>query len=154
VKFSTPILYAFYGESRENSLAISIGRSRERDLDAKSRAFIAWRKSLSGVKSNKMSKHNMFLAMVLTNAKREEASGVVLTVEGTQSRIDMLLHDGSSTPLTAPPPEILLKMIESLEQGETEFRSAVYEVTIEQVVVQRGADSMRAHVSVWNIGHC
>ena len=97
--------------------------------------------------------HDMFLAMILTNAKRAEARAVVLTIDKQQSRIDMLLLDGSSQPISAPPPEILLKIIDSLDKGQTEFQSSVYSATVEQVTVSRGADGMQAHVAVWNIDH-
>jgi hypothetical protein len=72
-----------------------------------------------------MATHNMFLAMILTNAKRAEARAVLLTVDKMQPRIDMLLLDGSSQPISAPPPDILLKIIESLDKGQTEYQSSV-----------------------------
>lgn len=95
----------------------------------------------------------MFLAMILTNAKREEARAITLTVDKMQTRIDMLLLDGSSQALSAPPPEILLRIIESLDQGQAEFRSSVYAATVEQVTVSRGADGVQAYIEVWSIDH-
>jgi hypothetical protein len=100
-----------------------------------------------------MAAHDMFLAMMLANAKREEARGIVLTVDNQVSRIDMLLLDGSSKQLTPPPPEILLKIIEILEDGQTQFRSSVFEATIETVKVQRGPSGMAATISSWTIEH-
>lgn len=64
-----------------------------------------------------MASHGKFLAMVLVNAKRQEARSVVLTVEGGNARIDMLLLDGSSTPLHAPPAEVLLGIITGLDKA-------------------------------------
>jgi hypothetical protein len=95
----------------------------------------------------------MFLAMVLTNAKRAEASEVVLTVEADKSRIDMLLLDGSSQPLTAPPPEVLLRIIAVLEGGQNEFCSNVFTVTVEKVEVERGSGTATARIRNWSIGH-
>jgi hypothetical protein len=100
-----------------------------------------------------MAAHDMFLAMMLANAKREEASGIVLTVDNQASRIDMLLLDGSSKPLTPPPAEVLLKIIQILEGGQTQFRSAVFEATIEAVNVKRGPSGMAATISSWTIEH-
>jgi len=95
----------------------------------------------------------MFLAMMLANAKRIEARGIVLTVDNQVSRIDMLLLDGSSKSMTPPPPEILLKIIEGLEKGATQFRSSVFEATIETVTVQRGSSATAATISSWTIEH-
>jgi hypothetical protein len=100
-----------------------------------------------------MATHNMFLAMILTNAKRAEARAVLLTVDKMQPRIDMLLLDGSSQPISAPPPDILLKIIESLDKGQTEYQSSVYSATVEEVTVSRGPDGVQAHVAVWKIDH-
>jgi hypothetical protein len=95
----------------------------------------------------------MFLAMLLQNARRKEARGLMLTVDRSIARIDMLLVDGSSLPLTPPPAEILMKIIENLERGERSFCSNVFDVTIEQVTVQRGVDNIVAHISDWSIEH-
>jgi hypothetical protein len=92
--------------------------------------------------------------MVLVNAKRQEARSVVLTVEGGNARIDMLLLDGSSTPLIAPPAEVLLGIIAGLDKGEREFSSNVYETNVQEVTIQRGTDSTRAQISRWDVGHC
>lgn len=95
----------------------------------------------------------MFLAMVLTNARRGEARAVTLSVEGEEPRIDLLMGDGSGQRLVAPPAEVLLKIMESLEAGQTSFSSSVYAATIEQVAVQRSAQGMRAEISQWSIEH-
>jgi hypothetical protein len=95
----------------------------------------------------------MFLAMVLTNAKREEARALTLTVDRAEVRIDMLLLDGSSRQLSAPPSEIMIKIIETLEGGERTFESSVYSITIDAVDVQRGPDNMVAYISQWNMEH-
>ena len=95
----------------------------------------------------------MFLAMLLQNARRKEARGLVLTVDRSEARIDMLLLEGSSQPLTPPPAEILMKIIESLERGQRAFSSSVFDVTIEQLTVQRGVDNTVAHISSWSIEH-
>ncbi len=100
-----------------------------------------------------MAAHDMFLAMVLTNAKRAEARAVTLTVDRQQTRIAMQMLDGSSTPLSAPPAEVMIKIIESLEQGQTVFESAVYSITIESMDVQRGTDNMSACISTWTMAH-
>jgi len=100
-----------------------------------------------------MASHDSFLAMVLTNAKREEAAELTLTVEREKARIEMLLPDGSRRPLSAPPCEILIKIIESLEQGQVQFASSVYSATVEDVQVQRGVDGMVAHITRWSIEH-
>jgi hypothetical protein len=100
-----------------------------------------------------MAAHDMFLAMILTNARREEARAIVLTVENATPQIHMLLLDGSTRPLTPPPAEILIKIIESLEQGQTDFRSSVFAVAIETVDVQRGPTGMTASISSWTIEH-
>ncbi|HYG77851.1 MAG TPA: hypothetical protein VEK08_22790 [Planctomycetota bacterium] len=100
-----------------------------------------------------MKTHDMFLAMVLTNAKRAEARGVMLTVDRAESRIDMLLLDGSCQPMTPPPADVLLKIIERLEQGEREFTSSVFSIVIEEVSIQRGIDNTIAHISNWSMEH-
>ena len=101
-----------------------------------------------------MAKHEMFLAMVLANARRVEAHAVQLTVENANSRIDMLLLDGSSKPISAPPPDILLKIIEDLERGKRYFQANVFTANIEEVKVARGSTSMSAYVSHWKVDHC
>ena len=99
-----------------------------------------------------MAKHDMFLAMILQNARRAEARGVMLTVDRAETRIDLLLLDGSCQPLSAPPPEIMLKIIESLERGQRDYSSSVFTATIEIVHVQRGIDNTVAHIERWNMG--
>jgi len=101
----------------------------------------------------RMSKPDMFLAMILTNAKREEAKAVCFSVEGDRSRIDLLLLDGSSRKLAAPPPEIMIQIIERLEAGERQFESAIYSVVIERVSVRRGLEALFAEVEEWSIEH-
>jgi hypothetical protein len=100
-----------------------------------------------------MAMHDMFLAMVLTNAKRAEARALVFTVDPDQARIDMLLLDGSSQQLQAPPPEVIVKIIELLDEGERNFQSSVYAATVEKVQVMRGPDRVQAYVSEWSIDH-
>lgn len=100
-----------------------------------------------------MSKPEMFIAMVLTNAKRKEAKSVCFTVEGDRTRIDMILLDGSSSKLPAPPPEIMIEMIETLEQGQRRFESAIYAVAIQKITVRRGLEAMLAEVEAWEIEH-
>ncbi len=100
-----------------------------------------------------MASHEMFLAMILKNAQRAEAKGIVLTVDQNTPRIDMLLLDGSSQPLTSPPADVVLKMIEVLEKGQTTFRSSVFIIEIHTVQVQRGATSTHAHISAWKTTH-
>jgi len=100
-----------------------------------------------------MAAHEKFLAMILANARREEASRVVLQVDNDKAEIHLLLLDGSSRPLSAPPPEILLKIIESLEKGDTDFRSSVFAATVETVSVQRGPSGILASISEWIIEH-
>lgn len=100
-----------------------------------------------------MAAHDMFLAMILKNAQRAESKGVVLTVDENGPRIDMLLLDGSSRPVTSPPADVVLKMIESLEKGETDFRSTIFIISINEVQVQRGATSTHAHISSWKTTH-
>ncbi|HYF51061.1 MAG TPA: hypothetical protein VEJ63_16730 [Planctomycetota bacterium] len=100
-----------------------------------------------------MAAHDSFLAMILTNAKREEASSLTLVVDRDQPRIDMQLLDGSSRTLQAPPPEIMLKMIAGLEQGRMTYESSVFLVTVETVNVQRGVDNVVAHIASWMIEH-
>ena len=95
--------------------------------------------------------HDMFLAMALTNAKREEATALTLTVEREKSRIEMQLTDNSNRTLHAPPYDILIKIIESLEQGRTTFFSNAYMAEIEDVRVQRGIDTLMARISRWSI---
>jgi hypothetical protein len=100
-----------------------------------------------------MAAAHMFLAMILTNAKREEARALTLFVEDERPGIDMLLLDGSCRQLSPPPAEIMLGIIESLEGGETLFESSVYSVTVEQVEVRRGSTSMIARISTWTVAH-
>jgi len=100
-----------------------------------------------------MNKHDMFLAMVLTNAKRAEARGVVLTIDRAEARIDMLLLDGSSQPMTPPPAEILMKIIANLERGEREFVSHVFVILIDDVTIQRGPETTVAHIAKWSMEH-
>ena len=100
-----------------------------------------------------MASHGMFLAMVLANAKRQEARGVVLTVERDRPGIHMLLLDGSSQPLVAPPAEVLMQILTSLEEGQRQFSSNVYAASIEEVTVKREGEGMSAHISAWSIGH-
>ena len=102
----------------------------------------------------------MFLAMVLTNAKRAEARAVILTVGGPgtatemHARIDMLLLDGSSQPLSAPPATILGQIIAALEQGQRVFTASVHAATIAQVNVTRAEANKIAYISQWSIEHC
>lgn len=100
-----------------------------------------------------MAMQDMFFAMILQNARRAEARGVVLTVDREESRIDMLLLDGSCQPLTAPPAAVLMKIIESLERGQRAYTSNVFTATIETVHIQRGLDNTVAHIERWNMGH-
>ena len=100
-----------------------------------------------------MAKHEMFLSMVLTNARRIEARAVVLSVDGETSRIDMLLLDGSSQPISAPPSDILLRIIEDLEDGQTQFQASVHSATVEKVNITRMSDGKIAYISQWNIEH-
>ena len=92
--------------------------------------------------------------MVLANAKRQEARGVALEVDGMQPRIELLLLDGSSQPLAAPPAEVLLEIMGALEAGQRAFKSKVFAANISEVAVQRGVGSMRARISAWSIEHC
>lgn len=92
--------------------------------------------------------------MVLANARRQEARSVVLEVAGAKPRIELLLLDGSSRPLVAPPAEVLLEIMGALEDGQRQFSSKVFQATISEVAVQRGVDSMKAHISGWKIEHC
>jgi len=101
-----------------------------------------------------MATHGMFLTMVLANAKRQEARSVVLAVDGPRPRIDMLLLDGSSQALVAPPADVLLGIMASLEAGQRQFSSKVYEANISEVVVQRSVDGVTARISAWSIEHC
>jgi hypothetical protein len=96
----------------------------------------------------------MFLAMVLANARRQEARSVVLAVDGTRPRIEMLLADNSRQPLVAPPAEVLLGIMAKLEAGERRFSSQVFEANITGIDLQRGADGVKAHISAWSIEHC
>lgn len=100
-----------------------------------------------------MAAHDQFLAMILTNARREEATSLTLIVDRDAPRIDMQLLDGSSRALQAPPPEIMLRMIEGLEQGCKTYESSVFLVTVETVNVQRGVDNVVAHIASWSIEH-
>lgn len=100
-----------------------------------------------------MASHEMFLAMILKNAQRAEAKGIVLTVDEKGPRIDMLLLDGSSRPVTSPPADVVLKMIETLEKGQTSVRSSIFIVDIDEVQVQRGATSTHAHITHWKTTH-
>jgi hypothetical protein len=100
-----------------------------------------------------MAMHDSFLAMILTNAKREEASSLTLIVDRDQPRIDMILPDGSLRPISPPPAPIMIKIIEGLEQGARTFESNVFLVTIETVHVQRGIDNVVAQVASWSIEH-
>ena len=95
----------------------------------------------------------MFLTMVLVNAKRQEARSVVLAVDGSRPRIDMLLLDGSSQALVAPPAGVLLEIVASLEAGQRQFSSKVFEASISEVAVQRGADGVTARISGWSVAH-
>ena len=96
----------------------------------------------------------MFLAMVLANARRVEARAVEFSVENSDARIDLLLIDGSSQPLSAPPAEVLLKIIDELESGKRHFQANVYTASIEEVKIARGDTSILARVSRWKIDHC
>jgi len=100
-----------------------------------------------------MAAHDMFLAMILKNAQRAEAKGIVLTVDEKGPRIDMLLLDGSSRPVTSPPADVVLKMIESLEKGQRDFRSTIFIIVVNDVQVQRGSTSTHAHISNWKTTH-
>jgi hypothetical protein len=100
-----------------------------------------------------MAMHDSFLAMILTNAKREEASSLTLVVDRDQPRIDMQLLDGSSRSLQPPPATVMIKIIEGLETGARTFESNVFLVTIETVHVQRGVDNIVAQIASWSIEH-
>jgi hypothetical protein len=100
-----------------------------------------------------MAAPKMFLAMILTNAKREEARALTLRVEHSRPAIDMMLADGGTRQLSPPPAEIMVGIIELLENGETLFESSVYSVTIEEVQVQRTDCAMIAHINNWTVEH-
>ena len=100
-----------------------------------------------------MAAHDSFLAMILANARREEAKAVVLTVENSKSRIDILLLDGSSKPLTPPPPEVLVKIMDAMEDGQRAYTSSVFAAQIEGVTFKRGPSSLQATISEWSIEH-
>lgn len=95
----------------------------------------------------------MFLAMILTNAKREEARKLTLCVAGDEPRIEMELEDGSTRALSAPPVEVLIGIIQTLEQGKKVFESSVFSVQVETVSVRRGLTDVVACVSKWTIAH-
>ena len=98
-----------------------------------------------------MSSSDMFLAMTLKNAQRAEARGLLLSVEGDRAQIHLLLGDGSSQPLQAPPAAVVLKIIEALEDGQTEFLSSVFCATVDRVRVQRGETNVVAHIERWEM---
>lgn len=95
----------------------------------------------------------MFLAMILKNAQRAEAKGVALSVLESKPSIHLLLHDGSSQPVTAPPADVVMKIINCLDGGQREFRSSVFIVTIETVNVMKGGTTSVAQIMQWSIGH-
>src|SRR5438874_1872933 len=100
-----------------------------------------------------MAAHDMFFAMMLTNAKRGEARSLTLSVEGSTPAINMLLLDGSRRALTPPPADVLLRIIEALEQGERSFQSSVFTVSIEKVIVRRGTEATVALIEDWTVTH-
>jgi hypothetical protein len=100
-----------------------------------------------------MASHEMFLTMILKNARRMEAKGVLLSVDNAKPRIDMLLWDGSSQPMTSPPADVVAKMIGVLESGQTDFRSTVFVVRVNAVQIQRENTMLAAHISAWDIQH-
>lgn len=95
----------------------------------------------------------MFLAMIMKNAQRAEASGVALSVMETKPSIHLMLANGSTQPVTAPPADVVLKIIDCLQSGQREFRSSVFIVTIEAVNVMKGGTTNVAQITQWNIGH-
>jgi hypothetical protein len=101
-----------------------------------------------------MAAHDMFFAMILTNAKRREARELELTVKQAQVRIDMLLPDGSSQPLVAPPLEVLAQIIASLEQGRRQFTSTAYDAAVEEVEIKHNGEDVAARISRWTVEHC
>jgi hypothetical protein len=100
-----------------------------------------------------MAAPDMFLAMILTNAKREEARRLTLSVAGDKPCIEMELDDGGTRMLSAPPVEVLIGIIQTLEQGKKVFESNVFSVRIETVSVRRGPADVVACVSKWTIEH-
>ena len=100
-----------------------------------------------------MATHDMFLAMILTNARREEARALTLTVAAQKSSIEMTLADGTARTLSAPPPEVLTRIIENLAGGQTLFESSVFSVTVETVKLQREAGRLSACIFGWTIEH-
>jgi hypothetical protein len=67
--------------------------------------------------------------------------------------IHLMLHDGSTQPVTAPPSDVVMKIITCLESGQREFRSSVFIVTIETVNVMKGGTTNVAQITQWSIGH-
>ena len=100
---------------------------------------------------NSMAAQEMFLAMILTNAKREEAQTVELRVDATEARIELIQSGGSRRALVAPPGEILMGLIERLEQGQREFASSVFIATVDSVQITRTPHCTQAAVSSWTI---
>ena len=98
-----------------------------------------------------MAKIDMFLAMVLANAKRVEACGLVLTVQQRNTRMDLVMADDSLQSMTAPPADVMIEIITALEGGQRDFRASVYSTLIEDVEVRRGTDGMQAYIKSWTI---
>src|SRR5437879_4587113 len=100
-----------------------------------------------------MNNHDTYLAMILANAKRADASALLLVAEPAPARIAMLMPDGESKPFPAPPGEIVRGLIELLEAGEREFAASVYSACVQEVEIDRAAGRLSARIGSWSIEH-
>lgn len=98
-----------------------------------------------------MNPHGMYLAMLLSNARRAEAAALLLAAEPAPARIELLMPDGQSRPFPAPPLETVRALIELLETGERDFSANVHSARIEQVEITRAPGRLNARIDAWEI---
>lgn len=98
-----------------------------------------------------MNSHTMYLAMLLSHARRSNASALLLAAEPAPARIEMLMPNGDSRPFPAPAPEQVRDLIVLLESGEREFSATVHTAKITDVEITRMKGRLNARIESWEI---
>jgi hypothetical protein len=98
-----------------------------------------------------MTHADMFLAMILTNARRADAQALIIAVEPAPCRVGMIACDGESKPFPTPPAEVLRDIIARLEAGERCFEANVHKVEVQDVEIERAPGRLHARINSWSI---
>ena len=98
-----------------------------------------------------MNSHPMYLAMLLSHARRAGAAALLIAAEPEPARIEMLLPNGATQPFPAPAAASVRDLIVLLESGEREFSATVHTAVIEDVEITRSPGRLNAKIAAWNI---